>query len=405
MRNSDEPPTGGDGSVDLRHLDSRASLGSILVLLLLAALTALCLTPLVWVVAVALPGNFTLWMILYFAALPLVLIPRLEFLQARIVCPGSRRPTPDELARLTPLWDSVLDRAASGRSRRYRLRVSDDHRINAAASGGSLVIVTTRALRDLSDSRLEAVLAHELGHHAGARPIMLLIQQWLVRPIEWAARLSAPGHSLLAWIETRRMRRRSLEAERQAEHAQGPQGRGPFRRRRGHVGSDLGHDRRLGKRGGRRSDGRLGRRAGRRSDRRLDGRGARSAVDPRSGRQPPTRRLTVGSVLRWTGRLLVALAVLLIRLGLVALDAIVWAATRCTAFLGHRAQYAADVVAVRLGYGPELIEALAAAEEPDAASHDLEQTDRRDQRDSPVRPFRDIHPPTSARISRIRDSL
>ncbi len=366
-------------------------------LLLLAPLTALCLTPLVWVVAVALPGNFTLWMILYFAALPLVLIPRLEYLQARLVCPGSRRPTPEELARLNPLWDSVLSRAAGGRSRRYRFRVSDDHRISAAASGGSLVVVTARALRDLPDSRLEAVLARELGHHAGTRPIMLLVQQWLVRPIEGAARLSAPGHSLLAWIEARQVRRRSLEAERRAEQARGRQGRRHFRRRRGPVGSDGDYDRRLGRRADRRT--------GRRTDRRPNGRGTHSPVDPRSGRQPRARRLTVGSVLRWTGRLLVVVIVLLIRLGLLALDAIVWVASRCTAFLGRRAAYAADAVAVRLGYGPELIEALAAEGDSDAASYDLEQTDRRGHRDSPVRPFRDIHPPTSARIARIRDSL
>ena len=186
--------------VDLRPLGDWTSWSSLLVLLLLVPLTGLCLAPFVFVVSGVLPGSFDLWMILYFAALPLALVPGLEFLQVRLVCPDSRKPMPDESARLLPLWDRVLARVGKGKRRRYRLRVADDHRINAAAGGGSLVIVTTHALNELPDRQLEAVLAHEFGHHVGLHPIVLMAQQWLAWPLDWASRLSVAVHKLLAWL-------------------------------------------------------------------------------------------------------------------------------------------------------------------------------------------------------------
>ena len=186
------------GPVDFRYLGDWTSWSSLLVLLLLFPLTALCLTPFVFVASAVLPGSFGLWMILYFAALPLVLIPGLEFLQVRLVCPESRKPDPEELARLMLLWNRVLAGVGKGKKRRYRLRVADDYRVNAAAGGGSLVIVTTRALTSLPDSQLEAVLAHEFGHHVGFHPTMLLAQQWLARPLDWGDRLSVAMHNLLA---------------------------------------------------------------------------------------------------------------------------------------------------------------------------------------------------------------
>ena len=103
------------GAVDFGRLGDWTSWSSLLVLLLLAPLTALCLAPFVAVAAAVLPGGFDLWMILYFAALPLLFVPGLGFLQVRLVCPESRKPTADELARLMPLWDSVLAEWARAR--------------------------------------------------------------------------------------------------------------------------------------------------------------------------------------------------------------------------------------------------------------------------------------------------
>lgn len=186
--------------VDFKYVGDWTSWSSLLVLMLLVPLTALCLAPFAAVTSAILPGSFIVWTVIYFAALPVVLIPGLEFLQIWLICPGSRRPTPDEEARLMPLWNNVLSRVGKGKKRRYRLRITDDYRVNAAAGGGSLVIVTTRALTGLPDGQLEAVLAHELGHHVGFHPIMLLAQQWIARPLNWAAKLSVVLHNVLAWL-------------------------------------------------------------------------------------------------------------------------------------------------------------------------------------------------------------
>ena len=299
--------SGGNGSVDFGRAGDWTSWSSLLVLLMLAPLTALCLAPLAFVASEVLPGGFRLWMIPYFAALLVVLIPGLEFLQVRLVCPQSRRPTPEELARLVPPWDRVLAEVGKGKRRRYRLRVSDDQRINAAAGGGSLVIVTTRALTSLSEDQLEAVLAHEFGHHVGFHPMMLLAQQWLARPLAWAARLSVAVHNLLAWMTRWRMH-------------------------------------------------------------------------------------PLAFVLVWA-------AILLIRLALLALDAIVKAATLVLLFLGRRAEYNADTVATRLGYGHPLIGALAEMERQGEAALAHQQAP------VPISPFWDTHPPTPNRIARIREAL
>ena len=96
--------------------------------------------------------------------------PALEFLQVWLIGRGTRRPTAEEQAVLEPAFEDVLSRLGRGSKRRYRLRVIDDDNLNAAAGGGSLVMVTTRAVHTLPDDQLKAVLAHELGHHAGLQP-------------------------------------------------------------------------------------------------------------------------------------------------------------------------------------------------------------------------------------------
>ena len=307
MSEQDDSAGTSRGAVDFGRLGDWTSWSSLLVLLLLAPLTALCLAPFVAVAAAVLPGGFDLWMILYFAALPLLFVPGLGFLQVRLVCPESRKPTADELARLMPLWDSVLAGVGKGKRRRYRLRVSEDHRVNAAAGGGSLVIVTTRAVTALPDEQLQAVLAHELGHHVGLHPIMLLAQQWLARPLDWAARLSVAVHNLLAWL-------------------------------------------------------------------------TRWRIHP------------LAFLLVWA-------AILLIRLALLALDAVVRVATLILLFLGRRAEYNADTVATRLGYGHKLINALAEMERQDTAALAHQEALAR------ASPFWDTHPPTPKRIAKIRETI
>ena len=307
MSEQDDSAGTSKGCVNFGRLGDWTSWSSLLVLLLLAPLTALCLAPFTAVAAAVLPGDFVLWTILYFAALLLVFIPGLEFLQVWLVCPESRKPSPEELARLMPLWDGVLAGVGRGRRRRYRIRVADDRRVNAAAGGGSLVIVTTRALTTLPDGHLEAVLAHEFGHHVGFHPMVLLAQQWLGKPLDWAARLSIAVHNLLAWLTGWRMH-------------------------------------------------------------------------------------PIVLVLVWVG-------VLLIRLALAVLDAVVKVAILILLFFGRRAEYNADTVATKLGYGNELMGALAEMERQDAAALAEQQTP------APASPFWDTHPPTRKRIAKIHETI
>ena len=200
-----EASTVDEGLVDFSRFGDWTSWSSALVLVALAPVTLVCLGFFVLVVDAVLPGSFGLWLILYFATLPVVLIPGLEFLQVWLIGRRSRRPTPEELSVLEPAFQDVLSRVGRGSKRRYRLRIVDSDNLNAFAGGGSLVMVTTSALQTLPDGQLRAVLAHELGHHAGMHPLVLLAQGWMYLPIAVFAWLSAKLHNLLAWITGLRM--------------------------------------------------------------------------------------------------------------------------------------------------------------------------------------------------------
>ena len=53
--------------------------------------------------------------------------------------------------------------------------------MNASAGAANLLFVTTGALA-LDDERLEAILAHELGHHHGLHPVLTAVVWWLRIP-------------------------------------------------------------------------------------------------------------------------------------------------------------------------------------------------------------------------------
>lgn len=321
--------TSDDGDlVDFSRLGGWTSWSSLLVVLaFLAPLAALCLVLPVLVVSIIFPGGFWLWMAVYLVVPALLIIPGLESLQAWFVSTRSRRPSPEEQARLAPLWDRVLARVGEGKRRRYRLRVSDDPRTTASAAGGSLVTVTTGALAGLADDELEAVLAQGFGHQVGLRPFVLLAQQWLARPLGWAARLSAAMQNMV-----------------------GSPARGQSRQ--------------------------------------------------------------FAYLLRWT-------VVLVMRAVRLALDSMAMAARLVLSFLGQRAEYRADAVAVRLGYGPPLMAALAAPEtQPEAEPADdrrrrfglrrrRQQEAESDDDQTPDRagPLWDTRPESADRIARIRDSI
>lgn len=185
--------------VDFKRFGDLISWSSALVLVALLPVTIVCLSPFAAVASEILPGNFITWIIVYFAGLAIVLIPGLDFLQIWLIARGSRLPTPEELNRLTPAWNDVLSRVGKGSDRRYKLRVLDDpYHLNAFAGGGCVVMITTRALWTLPDDQLRSILAHELGHHAGMHPVVLLAQVWMYRPIAAFAWLTGTVHNLLA---------------------------------------------------------------------------------------------------------------------------------------------------------------------------------------------------------------
>lgn len=100
---------------------------------------------------------------------------------------GLRAPTARELTWLTPSWEAVCA-AAGVDSGRYRLWVERSHELNAFAAGGRTVAVTRAAL-DLPPPSLEAILAHELGHHLAGHTRASLLIWWLELPARLLARL------------------------------------------------------------------------------------------------------------------------------------------------------------------------------------------------------------------------
>jgi Zn-dependent protease with chaperone function len=108
--------------------------------------------------------------------------------QVAILTPllGARRPTATELAILAPIW-TELTRVLDLPDKRYVLRVLPAEELNAFASGGHLVVVTTYAIEQLEDRDLAGVLAHELSHHLGMHTVALTLGHWLSLPIMiWA---------------------------------------------------------------------------------------------------------------------------------------------------------------------------------------------------------------------------
>ncbi|MCI0689141.1 MAG: M48 family metalloprotease [Sporichthyaceae bacterium] len=103
----------------------------------------------------------------------------------------ARPPSTDEMNRLRGPWHSALRRAGVPADR-YQLLVTELDDLNAFATGGYGVVVTTLAIRRLSPRQLEAVLAHELGHHLNLDLVPRVAMQQLLLPIRalwWLIRM------------------------------------------------------------------------------------------------------------------------------------------------------------------------------------------------------------------------
>jgi len=97
-----------------------------------------------------------------------------------------RHPTPQERAKIEPVWREVTARAGI-EARNYELWVEDSDSLNAVAAAGHIVGVTRFAMNELPNGELAAVMAHELGHHVGGHAWAGLLGYWYALPgrIAW----------------------------------------------------------------------------------------------------------------------------------------------------------------------------------------------------------------------------
>jgi Zn-dependent protease with chaperone function len=114
------------------------------------------------------------------ASAGLVLLRPVESRFARLLF-RVRRPSGLELDRLLPVWRRACGRAGVDPDG-FTLRVEDSELVNAFALGAHFLAVTRRAL-DLPDELLEAVLAHELGHHRDLHPLAATLGWWYLLPL------------------------------------------------------------------------------------------------------------------------------------------------------------------------------------------------------------------------------
>ena len=156
-----------------------------------SALPGLVSTVFVLVLAggLVLPGAWG-WLVpgVWIAAGAVLFVGPVELALARLVF-GFRRPNPVEANRLGPAWESVC-RAGGVDPAGYVVLVQESTHLNAYAAGGRVVAVTTAAL-ELRPARLEAVLAHELGHHLASHTTVSMLAWWFALPargVAWLVR-------------------------------------------------------------------------------------------------------------------------------------------------------------------------------------------------------------------------
>ncbi|GAA2482994.1 M48 family metalloprotease [Actinocorallia cavernae] len=101
---------------------------------------------------------------------------------------GLRYPTPREAPMLGAVWREVTARAGVD-GNAYQLWVEDSPELNAMATAGHIVGVTSHSLSSLPPPQLAGVLAHELGHHVRGHAWATLLVFWYALPGRLAARL------------------------------------------------------------------------------------------------------------------------------------------------------------------------------------------------------------------------
>ena len=140
-----------------------------------------------WVVQLFVNVDFWMFAVAWMASgVVLFLRPTQKLVLTRLL--GARTPTRQELDSLHRAWQVVAQANHIPQSR-FVFAVVDSDDLNAFASGGHLVVVSSWAIAHLSREELSGVLAHELSHHLGMHTIALTIGQWLSVPIVVLARI------------------------------------------------------------------------------------------------------------------------------------------------------------------------------------------------------------------------
>jgi Zn-dependent protease with chaperone function len=132
----------------------------------------------------ALPSVPWLLPVLWILSGVVLVMPSIEPTISRLIF-DIRPPGSHELRSLAYPWQSVCQVAGVDPAR-YVLMVEDSHGLNAFAVGGRTVSVTQSALQ-LPPKQLEAVLAHELGHHLSGHPVVSMLAWWYALPARGAA--------------------------------------------------------------------------------------------------------------------------------------------------------------------------------------------------------------------------
>ena len=140
-----------------------------------------------WIIQFFFNITFPLFALAWFASGALLFLrPAQRVVLMRLL--GARTPTRDENDALQSAWRPVAQ-ANHIPIGKFVLSVTDSDDLNAFASGGHLVVVSSWAIKNLSQNELSGVLAHELSHHMGMHTIALTVGQWLSIPIIVLARI------------------------------------------------------------------------------------------------------------------------------------------------------------------------------------------------------------------------